>query len=230
MAPARWSRELVSGSSEASPSGDVFTRGLKPLLACFGGLVVITSSSLKGFFFMALFTESQFSNAYDVPEGGTTPVHQNDSVLLQLSDGTVALVFNSVAAALKLLEFMRIQGQWNVWGSDDVVFVSISAVKGLVMESSLTNQKLITSYLPIMLGGEVRWASRTTSLVLSTTDALKSVGYCHKGELPFSNNLDLRAAHMQLVDWNYEANPPNSTSGSLLSDPVPLRYYSPPDP
>jgi hypothetical protein len=186
--------------------------------------VAITSSSLKGFFFMAIFTGSQFSNAYDVPEGGSTPAHQNDSVLLQLSDGTVALVFDSVATALKLLAFMRIQGQWNVWGSDDLIFVSISAVKGLVLESSLTNQKLITSYLPLMLGGEVRWASRTTSLVLSTTDALKSVGYCHKGELPFSNNLDLRAAHMQLVDWNYEANPASSSAGSLLSDPAPLRY------
>ena len=144
--------------------------------------------------------------------------------MLPMSDGTVALVFESVSAALKLLAFMRTNGQWNVWGSDDVIFVSISAVKGLVLESSLTNQKLITAFLPTLLGGEVRWASRTTSLVLSTTDALKSVGYCHRGELPFSNNLDLRAAHMQLVDWNYEANPPDSTSGSLLSDPNPLVY------
>ena len=171
---------------------------------------------------MALFTESQFSNAYHVPEGGTTPAHQNDGVMLPMSDGTVALVFDSVATALKLLAFCN--GQWNVWGSDYIIFVSISAVKGLVLESSLTNQKLITAFLPTLLGGEVRWASRTTSLVLSTTDALKSVGYCHTGDLPFSNNLDLRAAQMQLVDWNYEANPPDSTSGSLLSDPTPLVY------
>ena len=76
------------------------------------------------------------------------------------------------------------------------------------------------------LCGEVRWASRTTSLVLSTTDALKSVGFCHKGKLPFSNNLDLRvgSAHMQLIDWNYEAIPSSSSAGSLLSDPTPLRY------
>jgi hypothetical protein len=214
-----WSRARgawVSGSKEASPSGEVLT--------VFVWLAVISSSSLKGFFLMALFIETQFSNPYDVPEGGSTPAHQHDNVLLQLSDGTVALVFDRLSTALKLLRFMRSNSQWNVWGSDDVVFVSISAVKGLVLESSLTNQKLITSYLPIMLGGEVRWASRTTSLVLSTTDALKSVGYCHKGELPFANNLDLRAAHMQLVDWNYEANPASSSAGSLLSDPTPLRY------
>ena len=175
---------------------------------------------------MALFVESQFSNMFDVPEGGSTPTHQNDSVLLQLHDGTVVLVFDKLSTGLKLLAFMRSNSQWNVWASDDVIFVSIGAIKGLVMESSLTNQKLITSYLPFMLGGEVRWASRTTSLVLSTIDALKSVGFCHKGELPFSNNLDFRlgGANMQLFDWNYEASPASSGAGSLLADPTPLRY------
>ena len=120
---------------------------------------------------------------------------------------------------------MRTNSQWKVWASDHLVIVSIGAVKSLVLEPSPTNQKLITSYLPIYLGGEVRWASRTTSLVLSTTDALKSVGFCDKGELPFSSNLDLRigGAHMQLVDSNYEANPA-SGGGSLLFDPTPLRY------
>ncbi len=110
--------------------------------------------------------------------------------------------------------------------SDDVVCVRMGAVNMLVLETTLISQKLITSYLPIYLGGEVRWANRTTSLVLSTTDALKSVGFCHMTELPFSSNLDLRvgAAHMQLVDWNYEANPASSSAGSLFSDPSPLRY------
>ena len=143
---------------------------------------------------------------------------------LQLSDGTVVQVFDRASTGLKLLAFMRMNSQWNVYASDDVVCVSIGAVKLLVMETTLTSQKLITSYLPIVLGGEVRWASRTTSLVLSTTDALKSVGFCHRGELPFSNNLDLRDARMQLVDWNFEGNPAGSSDGSLLSDPTPLRY------
>jgi hypothetical protein len=175
---------------------------------------------------MALFTEGQLSNDYDTPEGGSTPPRANDAVTLQMSDGTVAQVFDRLSTGLKLLAFMRTNSQWNVYASDDVVCVSIGAVKLLVLETTLTSQKLITSYLPIYLGGEVRWASRTTSLVLSTTDALKSVGFCHKTELPFANNLDLRvgSAHMQLIDWNYEANPATSGTGSLLSDPTPLRY------
>ena len=56
------------------------------------------------------------------------------------------------------------------------------------------------------------------------------MGYCHTGDLPFSNNIDLRAAHMQLIDWNYEANPVSTGDGSLLSDPTPLRYDFTPAP
>ncbi len=91
-----------------------------------------------------------------MPEGGSTPPRANDAVTLQLSDGTVAQVFGTVSTALKLLSFMRRNSQWNVYASDDVVCVSIGAVKLLVMETTLISQKLITSYLPIILGGEVR--------------------------------------------------------------------------
>ena len=155
-----------------------------------------------------------------------TPSHENDPVTLQLSDNTVVQVFDRLSTGLRLLAFMRTNSQWNVYASDDVVCVSIGAVKLLILETTLISQKLITSYLPIYLGGEVRWANRTTSLVLSTTDALKSVGFCHRGELPFSNNLTLRTggANMQVLEWNYEANPQSSSDGSLLADPTPLRY------
>ena len=116
-------------------------------------LMYRTPVSVKGFFLMALFTESQLSNSYDVPKGGSTPAHQNDAVTLQLSDGTVAQVFDKVSTGLKLLAFMRVNSQWNVYASDDVVCVSIGAAKLLVLETILISQKLITSYLPIYLGG-----------------------------------------------------------------------------
>ena len=119
---------------------------------------------------------------------------------------------------------MRTNSQWNVYASDDVVCVSIGAVKLLVLETTLTSQKLITSYLPIVLGGEVRWASRTTSLVLSTTDALISVFFCHKSAPPLSNNLGLTDAHIHLCVSNYQAISPTSTLGSVLSYPPPILF------
>ena len=104
--------------------------------------------------------------------------------------------------------------------------VSINAVKGMVWESNLINQKLVTSFLPTYIGDQVRFVHRSRSTVVSLTDALKSVGFCHTGSLPFSNNLDLRlgGTGIQLFDWNYAAMPASTSDGSLLEDSSPLRY------
>ena len=177
---------------------------------------------------MALFTESQLSSvSYDLPVGVTgLPSHPNDQVQLQLSDGSNVTVFDKLTTGLRLLTFMRTNHQWQVSASEDVTIVSINAVKGLIMETSLLNQKLLTSFLPTYIGDQIRFVHRTMSTVLSLTDALKSVGFCFTGSSPPNNNLDLRLASTGLIlfDWNFEANPADSTSGSLLNDGTQLRY------
>ena len=176
---------------------------------------------------MSLFTASQFSSVfYDLPDGGGAPANVNDAVTLQLSDGNNVTVADTLGTALKLLKYMRTNSQWQVLASDDVTVVSINAVKGLVLENTILNQKLLTQYLPTYIGDQVRFVHRTSSLVLSLTDALKSVGFCHTSALPFASNLDLRTggADMQLFDWNYKASPATSSEGSLLNDGTPLRY------
>ena len=60
---------------------------------------------------MALFTASQFANSYDLPEGGGTPAHVSDALTLQLSDGYVVTVFDTVGTGLKLLADMRANPQ-----------------------------------------------------------------------------------------------------------------------
>ena len=176
---------------------------------------------------MALFTAAQFAGvSYDLPEGGGAPANANDPVVLQLSDGSLVSAFDTVSTALKLLAYMRQNSQWQVLTSDDVTVASVNAVKLLVLENSIVNQKLLSQYLPTYIGDQVRFVHRTSSLVLSLTDALKSVGFCHTSALPFANNLDLRlgGAHLMLVDWNFKASPATSAEGSLLNDGTPLRY------
>ena len=98
---------------------------------------------------MALFTASQFSSvSYDLPDQGGAPANVNDAVTLQLSDGNNVTVADTLGTALKLLTYMRTNSQWQVLASDDVTVVSINAVKGLVLENTILNQKLLTQYLP----------------------------------------------------------------------------------
>jgi hypothetical protein len=175
---------------------------------------------------MALFTVARFPGVdYDRPVGvdpAAQPAHPADAITLPMSDGTVQTVCDSLATGLKLLTHMRGLNQWSCLANDDVAIVSTNGIKGLAMEQTLLNQRLLHSFLPAYIGGAVRWVARTTSLVLSTGDALSSVGAC-SATTP-ENNIGLREANMILFDWNYTANPADSTSGSLLSDPTPLHY------
>ena len=176
---------------------------------------------------MALFVQSLFPDPFDLPVGVVgTPTGTNDPIVLQLGDGTQVTVFDKLTTALRLLAYMRRNAQWNVQGSDDVMVVSINAVKGMVLENNLVNHKLVTSFLPTYIGDQVRFVHRSMSTVVSLTDALRSVGFCHTSSLPFSNNLDLRLGGtcIQLFDWNYVALPASTSVGSLLEDGSPLRY------
>ena len=80
--------------------------------------------------------------------------------------------------------------------------------------------------MPTYIGDQVRFVHRSTSTVVSLTDALKSVGFCHTSSLPFSNYLDLRlgGTGIQLFDWNYVALPASTSDGLLLEDGSPLQY------
>ena len=176
---------------------------------------------------MALFTAAMFTNDYDRPVGVVgEPAHASDPITLQLSDGTSLTIFDTLTTALKLAAYMRGAKQWQVAASEDVTIVSANGgLKLLVLENTLQNQKLLTSFAACYTGDELLFQHRSMSSVLSLTDALRSVGFCVKG-LAFLNNLDMRLAGtgIQLVDWNYQASVGTSQEGSRLGDGNPLIF------
>jgi hypothetical protein len=178
---------------------------------------------------MALFTEAMLAATdFDRPVGvGGNPTHANDSVMLQLSDGTSIVLFDKLTTALRLGRYMRENKQWQVALSEDVTLISANGgIKLLALENTLQNQKLLTSFVPVYTGDQLLFVHRSMSSVLSLTEALRSVGFCVKASLPFANNLDLRLGNtgIQVLDWNYAANPADSQGGSLLADGSPQVY------
>ena len=177
---------------------------------------------------MALFTEASFAaTPFDRPMGVVAdPAHANDPVTLQLSDGTSITVFDKLTTALRLGRFMRESSQWQVAASEDITIVSANGgLKLLLLENTLQNQKLLTSFVPVYTGDQLLFVHRSMSSVMSLTDALRSVGFCVK-DLPYNNNLDLRLGltGIQIVDYNYQASLSNSEEGSLLNDGSPLVF------
>ena len=73
------------------------------------------------------------------------PAHANDPVSLTCSDGSTIVVFDTLATGLKCLESMRATGQWYIQATDEVMVVSVGT-KLLLLETTLTNQKLMQTY------------------------------------------------------------------------------------
>ena len=191
---------------------------------------------------MALYTDQSFPSiaplgAIPVPipriGGNVAPptVHPHDAVVLQLNDTTRVTVFTSLTNALRCMEQMRQREQWLLQASDDIFIVSCGA-KMIICESTLINQKLFASFMPIYVGGHTRFAHRSMSSSMQLGDALQSVGFCLQGQT-IQNNYDLinmqGPPNILIVDWNFSATPdPTSpaTVGSLLDDGInQLVYY-----
>ena len=116
----------------------------------------------------------------------------NDSVSLQLSDNQVITVFDTKITALKCLESMQLNNQWLLTPTDDIMIIAVSFTKLLLAESSLINQKLFASFLPIYYGGNFRLVHRSMSLVMSLSDALQDVGFFVQD--PLTNDYQLANA------------------------------------
>lgn len=155
------------------------------------------------------------------PGGGSDPVS------LTLSDGSTTVVFDQLTTALLCLEFLRLRNQWLLQASDDIWIAQIGGVKLLVGEMTLTNQKLLSSFCPVYVGGQTRFNHRTMSQSLSLDDALQALGFFKPSSQIYRGNTDLTAApspHIVVCDFNYRASPATATAGSQLNDATPLNY------
>ena len=154
------------------------------------------------------------------------PTGASDAVSLTLSDGSVAQVFDTLETALKCMEFMRQRDQWLLQVSDDVACVN-AGPKLLLLEMSLTSQKLLASFSPSYNGGHTRFLHRTMSQTLSLDNALQARGFAKLSTLPWQGNFDLAQApspRILLVDWYFRSSVTASNQGTQLSDATPIAY------
>ena len=177
---------------------------------------------------MALLQASQFSSISLPPlivNGSpvATPPHASDPVTLTLTSGTVVTVADSLTTLLKALRSMHLSHQWLLQLTPSVTLVSVAGSKALIMERTLTNEKLIQNYgCPLYTFGNVRFASRTSYETKDLSGALASMG----AFLPSASLLDnseLAAVQIQVIDWFYQ-NAAGPGQGSMMSDASPLVY------
>ena len=171
-------------------------------------------------------TPSVIQPAHTTISGSITITGGNVSFLK--SDGTNAIIFNSVADGLTCLQFMHSKNMYYLQLSDDITLINIGGVKLLILETTFLNQKLMNAFHFSYIRGKVRATHRNLSYITNLTQALVSVGYQHNGS-NFTNNYSLQGAltsgsytYIQIFDKNYLSS--SLTSGSMLEDANPIVY------
>jgi len=171
-------------------------------------------------------TQTPVQPAHTTISGSITIPGGNVSFLK--SDGTNAIIFNSVADGLTCLQFMHSKNMYYLQLSDDITLINIGGVKLLILETTFLNQKLMNAFHFSYIRGKVRATHRNLSYITNLTQALVSVGYQHNGS-NFTNNYSLQGAltsgsytYIQIFDKNYLSS--SLTSGSMLEDANPIVY------
>ena len=173
---------------------------------------------------MSIFGNTDFID-YPVESAYQDTIGTGGAVSIILSDGTTQTVFDSIATALRCLNFMNSRKQYYMNANDDIMIVNVSGVKLLILETTFLNQKLLNSYNFIYSRGKVKGVHRNLSNIVNLTDALISVGYKKNSTTAFSNNYDLETnlpdnerPRIKLVEVPYVPTPTDSNTGSLLGD------------
>lgn len=186
----------------------------------------------------AIFTNTSFPGVvnFDTPRIGLIAMgpaaNLTDPVTLQTSDGQNVVVFDTKQTALRCLRFMHLRQQWMLQASDDIMVINVGGAKLLIAETTLINQKLVTSFAPTYQGGKVLFSHRSMSLMLELDEAIQAVGFCKQVEARFLHNDDLKASanntRMMVVDWEYRATLTGTDKGSKLENDDPITYdYTP---
>ena len=182
---------------------------------------------------MPVFGSSDFTDfAFETPVS-TEVKGSGGPVNLILSTGTTEQVFDSHDTALRCLAFMHGRKQYYLQASDDIIIVNVSGVKLLILETTMINQKLLNSYVFIYSRKAVRGVHRNLATISNLTDCLVSVGYKKTTTTPFNNNYDLETVlpaderpNIKVVDYHYVESLSNSTTRSVLYDPITIIYDS----
>lgn len=177
----------------------------------------------------AIFTTDSFPGVTEAAPVGVlgSPTNAADPVSILLSDGQNVVVFASLTAALRCMEFMRQRNQYLLQASDDVAVIS-TGTKLILLEMTLTNQKLMSSFVLTYSGGKTLCVHRSMSLAQSLASALQSVGFAKLTAGEYTGNASLSEGsnppRIRVVDWYFRASPSAGNPGSVLDDGQPIVY------
>jgi hypothetical protein len=113
--------------------------------------------------------------------------------------------------------------------SEDV-FIARAGPKLIIGETSFQNQKLLASFCPCYEQGQLGWMQRGTAAILSTDEALQSVGHYRLQAAPYTGTFEMMLPQgnnnprLIVFDYNYSVTASTATGTTVFRDNPPLTF------
>ena len=169
-----------------------------------------------------------------VPLGQTIPTgktitNPTDTVTLVLSTGE-SVTIGKVAELMRLITAMRNMQVWYIMPTEDIIIMLVDSKALIIAEANFQNQKLMQSCCLTYNQGQLAWLQRGTAAILTTDEALQSVGHYRKLSSAYTSNYDLQqptgsfSPRMLVVDYAFSASAGATAQGTQFRDSPPLTW------
>jgi len=163
-----------------------------------------------------------------IPSGKkvTNPTHV---VQLTLSTGET-VVIGTVATLMRLFTYMSQNQIWHLMPTEDIIIMNAGNVKLVICEANFACQRILAGFCPVYLQGQLGWMQRGTAAILSTDEALQSVGHYRLQTTPYTGTWEMALPagnanpRMLVVDYNFSSTAGTAAGSTLFRDSPPLTF------
>ena len=177
----------------------------------------------------ALFPDGSLDGYAQLIPSGKTVTNPTHVVQLTLSTGET-VVIGSVATLMRLFTYMSQNQLWHLMPTEDIIIMNAGNAKLVICEANYACQRILAGFCPCYQQGQLGWMQRGTAAILSTDEALQSVGHYRMQNTPYTGTFEMSIPvgnanpRMLVVDYNYSMTAFNAAGSTLFRDSPPLTF------
>jgi hypothetical protein len=177
----------------------------------------------------ALFPDGSLDAYAQLIPSGKTVANPSHVVQLTLSTGET-VVIGTVATLMRLFTYMAQNQIWHLMPTEDIIIAAAGCCKLCIMEANFQNQRILAGFCPVYQQGQLGWMQRGTAAILSTDEALQSVGHYRLQTTPYTGTWEMSLPagnanpRMLVVDYSYSMTAVNAAGTTLFKDSPPLTF------
>jgi hypothetical protein len=177
----------------------------------------------------AIFPDGSLDAYAQLIPSGKTVTNPTHVAQLTLSTGEQVTI-GSVATLMRLFTYMSQNQIWHLMPTEDIIIMNAGNAKLVICEANFQNQRILAGFCPCYQQGQLGWMQRGTAAILSTDEALQSVGHYRMQTTPYTGTWEMAIPagnanpRMMVVDYSFSTTAGTAAGNTLFRDNPPLTF------